>query len=122
MEEARQHLGPVLRRDGLRERVEGRHAKPSVAQGLEHLRVSLDQLDRDLPVEGRALRHPELPDEEVVEIGIPRLRPPALPVEVREGGDEVREGSPLVREERGQTGDEGSGGLGHHGDHHRTPL
>jgi len=99
-----------------------RDAQAPVPQRLQHLRVPLHELHRDLPIEGGALRHPELAHEEVIEARVAWLLPPALPVEVRQGGDEVCDGDPLVREELGQPGDEGSGSVGHHGEDDRMPL
>jgi hypothetical protein len=99
-EEPRQHLGRVLVRDDLRELEHGRDAEPPLADRVEHLREPLDEPDRGLPVRGRAVRQPEVVHEEGEERVVPERHPRALPIEVREGGEELGEGVTLAAEQR----------------------
>jgi hypothetical protein len=55
MEEARQHLAPVLRSDDPCEFGHRRDAEPPIAKRDEDLGVLADELGRDLPVERGAL-------------------------------------------------------------------
>jgi len=102
MEEAGHHLAPVLGGDDLRELHHARDAELALPKRLGDLRVALDQLGGGLPVEGGALREPQLPVQEIEEAGVAELDPPSLPVEVGEGDEEVGQGAVFAAEELGE--------------------
>src|SRR6266508_573277 len=79
---------------------------PPVAQRVDDLRESLDELRGGLPVERRPAREPELPVQEVEERGVPELDPEPLAVEVGEGDEKFGERCALAMEELGEAGGE----------------
>src|SRR6266542_4077385 len=89
VEEPRQDLVTVLGRQDLRELDDARHAKPTVAQWVDDLRESLDELRGSLPVERRPAREPELSLQEIEERGVPQLEPAPISVELGEAGGEI---------------------------------
>src|SRR6266542_4277133 len=106
MEEPRQDVVTVLGREDLRELDDARQAKPPVAQWVDELRESLDEPRGSLPVERGPAREPELPVQEIEQRGVPELDPQPLPVEVREGDEELGERGALALEELGEAGGE----------------
>jgi hypothetical protein len=76
VEEAGHHLATVLGGDDLREFHHARDAEFALPKWLDDLRISLDQLGGGLPVEGGALREPQVPVQEVEEASM--RRPPAV--------------------------------------------
>jgi hypothetical protein len=116
-EEPRHDVGGVLRRDDVRHLDERREVQASIPQRLHDLRVLLDLLRRGLAVVRGPLRQPELAGEKVEQRAVPELAPPPLPVEDREGDEELREGVVLAAEEVGEVA-----GLFAGGRHGADPL
>jgi hypothetical protein len=104
VEEPRQHVGPILGSDDLRELDDAREVEPAVSERLDDLRVPLDELRRGLPVEGRSLRKTELAMEKIEERGVPDRRPHLPAVEVREGNEKHPERVVLATEKVGEAG------------------
>jgi hypothetical protein len=98
-EEPRDDLERVLVCDDLRQLEDGRDAERPRPEVVEHLREALHELDRGLPVGGRAVREPEILHEEGEERGVPEVGPAARAVEGREGGQKLRERVLLAAEE-----------------------
>jgi two-component system, NtrC family, response regulator AlgB len=120
VEEPGQHLDRVLDRHHLRELDDGRDAELTLSERLDHLRKSLDELGRHLPVVGRPLREPELAVEEGEEARVTEVDPEPPAVEVGEGDEEVRHRVVLAAEEFGQAGGEIARVVRHHGEDPRT--
>jgi hypothetical protein len=89
VEEARQDLGPILRRDHLRQLHDAGYAKATVLERLDHLRVALDQLGGHLAKVAGSLGEDELPMQEDEEAGVAEFLPEPLPVKVCEGDEEI---------------------------------
>ena len=99
VEEARQDLRPVLRRDHLRQLHDAGDAKAAVPERLDHLGVALDQLGGHLAEVAGSLGEPQLPVEEDEEAGMAELLPEPPPVEVGECDEEVGHRALLAAEE-----------------------
>jgi hypothetical protein len=102
MEELRQDVRPVLRRDHLGQLEHGGDAQLSRAQRLDHLRKPLDELRRHLAVVGGTPRESELPVEVLEEVRKPQPKPEALPIEVRERQEKISHRAVLAAEEIGE--------------------
>jgi hypothetical protein len=105
MEESREQSRRVLRRQYLRDLEDGGQAKPTVAQGLQHLWMVLDELGGRLPIRRRTLRQLQLPVQEPEEARVSQLRPFLPPVECGECLQEVGHAGVLACEERGEVSD-----------------
>jgi hypothetical protein len=75
MEELRQDVRPVLRRDHLGQLEHGGDAQLSRAQRLDHLRKPLDELRRHLAAVGGTPGESELPVQEIKEVRKAQLDP-----------------------------------------------
>jgi hypothetical protein len=82
-------LALVLGRDHLRELDHGRQAKPAVAEWLDDLRVSLEELSRRLAVLGGARGEAQLAVQEVEEARMAELDPEPPLIEIGKGDEEV---------------------------------
>ncbi len=110
VEEPRDDVASVLRRDDLRELDEARQVEATVAEQVDDLGVALDELGRGLPVVGGPLGKAQLPVQEVEQRAVPQLEPPALPIEDRESYEELPERVVLAAEEVGEAGGLFAGG------------
>ena len=75
VEEPREDVGAILRRDDPRQLDDARQAQAPVAKGLDDSGEPLDELRRRLAVVRRALRQSELAVQEVEERGVPQRSP-----------------------------------------------
>ena len=101
-EEARQHLGLVLRRHHPGQLDHRGDAEPAVAEGRQDLRAARQEPGGGEPEEGAALGEAELAGQEGEEAGVAEGLPPAAAIEVREGEEEVGGGGALAVEEARQ--------------------
>ncbi len=121
MEEARQCLGPVLRREHPCQLGNAADAELALPEGLENLGEPPDEVDRLVPVEGVAARQAQLADQELEETWIPQPLPAPAQIEVRQFGDELRHRLTLSGEQAREVGDAFSD-RGHRHDRQRLTL
>jgi hypothetical protein len=103
VEELGQDDCAVLRRDDPGQLEHDRDAQLAFPERLDHLGVPLDEVRRHLPVMGGTPGQPQLPVEEVEEMGVAKLHPEPAPVKLGQRQQEIGHGATSTVKEIGET-------------------
>jgi hypothetical protein len=103
VEEPRQDVCAVLRRDDPGQLDHAADAQLAFPERCRHLGELLDEPCRHLSIVRRSLRQFQIPVQVVEDAGMAQLHPEPLPVEVGERHQEVGHGALLAAEEIGET-------------------
>jgi len=99
VEELRDDLGAILRRDDPGQLDHAGDAKLARPERLDHLGEPLDEVGRDLPVVGRPRRKTQVPVQVVEDAGVAELHPEPLPIELGQRHQKVSHRALFTAEE-----------------------
>jgi hypothetical protein len=108
-QEARQHLGLVLRREDSGQLADHRQTQPPLAELRFHAGEARQQPRRGLPVPGGAVGESQLAGEEGEEARVPEPLPATAPIEVCQSQQEVRRRLALAAQQSGEVVPPGPG-------------